>query len=145
MKSERRLFWPYETAAKTGTKASAQSTSRSRPGRAPSDGGPSGEIEESRAGEEGDEPRDPHRAADRGGEQHAIPPAPGGEAAAERGEERAHGFRLMNGGAGASQRVARWLTLPRARAHAVVVIVIFTAVYALGILRRHGFIDAFGH
>ena len=51
----------------------------------------------------------------------------------------------MNGGAGASQRVARWLTLPRARAHAVVVIVIFAAVYAFGILRHHGFIDAFGH
>ncbi len=51
----------------------------------------------------------------------------------------------MNGGAGASQRAARWLTLPRARAHAVVVVGIFAAVYAFGILRHRGLIDAFGH
>ena len=51
----------------------------------------------------------------------------------------------MNSGAGASQRVVRWLTLPRARAHAVVVIGVFVAVYAFGILRHRGFIDAFGH
>ena len=51
----------------------------------------------------------------------------------------------MNSGAGASQRVVRWLTLPRARAHAVVVIGVFVAVYAFGILRHRGFLDAFGH
>ena len=51
----------------------------------------------------------------------------------------------MNGGAGASQRLARLLTLPRARAHALVVIVTFAAVYAFGVLRRKGFIDGFGH
>jgi len=44
----------------------------------------------------------------------------------------------MNSGAGASQRVVRWLTLPRARAHAVVVIGVFVAVYAFGILRHRG-------
>lgn len=51
----------------------------------------------------------------------------------------------MIGAGGMSQRVARVLTLPRARAYAVVVIAIFVAVYAVGILRRTGFIDGFGH
>ena len=37
------------------------------------------------------------------------------------------------------------LTLRRARAHAVVVILIFAAVYAVGILRRRGLVDGFGH
>src|SRR5438876_12209177 len=48
----------------------------------------------------------------------------------------------MNGGARVSQRLARVLTLPRARAQAVVVIVIFAAVYAFGVLHGHGFIYA---
>src|SRR2546428_10431586 len=37
------------------------------------------------------------------------------------------------------------LTLRRARAHAVVVILIFAAVYAVGILRRRGLVGGFGH
>jgi glycosyl transferase family 87 len=37
------------------------------------------------------------------------------------------------------------LSLARARAHAVVVIVIFGAVWGFGVLRRHGMIDGFGH
>jgi len=37
------------------------------------------------------------------------------------------------------------LTLRRARAHAVVVILIFAAVYAVGVLRRRGLVDGFGH
>jgi len=37
------------------------------------------------------------------------------------------------------------LTLRRARAHAVVVILIFAIVYAVGILGRRGLIDRFGH
>ncbi len=51
----------------------------------------------------------------------------------------------MNGGVGASQRVARVITLPLARAHAIMVILIFGAVYAFGIMHRHGLIDGFGH
>ncbi len=51
----------------------------------------------------------------------------------------------MSGGVGASQRVARLLTLPLARAHAVVVIVVFAAVYAFGVAHRSGLIDGFGH
>ena len=37
------------------------------------------------------------------------------------------------------------LTLRRARAYALVVILIFATVYAVGILRRSGLIDGFGH
>ena len=37
------------------------------------------------------------------------------------------------------------LTLRRARAHAVVVILIFAAVYAVGVLGRSGLVDGFGH
>ena len=37
------------------------------------------------------------------------------------------------------------LTLGRARAHAMVVILIFATVYAVGILRRRGLVDGFGH
>jgi hypothetical protein len=51
----------------------------------------------------------------------------------------------MIGRVGVSQRVARVLTLPLARAHAVMVILIFCAVYAYGIAHRHGLIDGFGH
>ena len=37
------------------------------------------------------------------------------------------------------------LTLRRARAHAVVVVLIFATVYAVGILGRRGLVDRFGH
>ena len=37
------------------------------------------------------------------------------------------------------------LTLRRARAYALVVILIFATVYAVGILRRSGLVDGFGH
>src|SRR3989449_5027809 len=43
------------------------------------------------------------------------------------------------------QRAPGMLTLRRARAHAVVVILIFATVYAVGILRRRGLVDGFGH
>src|SRR3989449_1168260 len=43
------------------------------------------------------------------------------------------------------QRAPGMLTLRRARAHAVVVILIFSTVYAVGILRRRGLVDGFGH
>src|SRR5437016_14593727 len=43
------------------------------------------------------------------------------------------------------QRAPGMLTLQRARAHAVVVILIFAAVYAVGILGRSGLVDRFGH
>src|SRR5438552_3942702 len=43
------------------------------------------------------------------------------------------------------QRAPGMLTLQRARAHAVVVILTFAAVYAVGILGRSGLVDRFGH
>src|SRR5207244_6452284 len=43
------------------------------------------------------------------------------------------------------QRAPGMLTLQRARAHAVVVILTFAAVYAVGILGRSGLVDMFGH
>ena len=43
------------------------------------------------------------------------------------------------------QRAPGMLTLQRARAHAVVVILTFAAVYAVGVLGRSGLVDRFGH
>jgi hypothetical protein len=47
--------------------------------------------------------------------------------------------------AGRAALTDRLLTLSQARAYAVVAIALFALVYAFGVVRGHGLVDAFGH